>query len=268
MENTKCWARYVRVSTEYQEQGGVSLDQQLKAETQFAMREGLPLLEETFIEVGSSKDIAGRPVFSDLIAQVKRGEIAGIIGYSSDRLIRNSVLQQTEIYPLQVEGVLRLAEGEFRDLQTAVGRLNDRVLGAVNEYQRDSLAEKSAKNLAYLKACGSYLGATPYGYRRAAGSRRNDGSSRLDRLEEDPETFPWFQRIEAMVSQGYGRKAILKLLVEADAPPPRRGGKWMEGTLQQLIYRICAANGWPRNAHRRRKRRIPMPAAPSATAHS
>jgi len=54
-----------------------------------AKNEGLNIAQE-FIEKQSAK-IPGRPVFSEMLARIERGEAQGIVCWKLDRLARNPV---------------------------------------------------------------------------------------------------------------------------------------------------------------------------------
>jgi len=67
----------------------LSIAAQLSELRSFAKREGL-YIKETFIEKQSAK-IPGRPIFSDMLSQIEKGEAQGIICWKLDRLARNPI---------------------------------------------------------------------------------------------------------------------------------------------------------------------------------
>lgn len=80
---------YARKSTESEERQVLSIDSQIKEMLQIAERENLEIVEIRR-ESHSAKDSAQRPVFNELIEDVRRGKFNGILTWAPDRLSRNA----------------------------------------------------------------------------------------------------------------------------------------------------------------------------------
>jgi DNA invertase Pin-like site-specific DNA recombinase len=80
---------YARKSTDTEHMQVLSIAAQLSELRFFAKREELHI-KETFIEKQSAK-IPGRPIFSDMLARIEKGEAQGIICWKLDRLVRNPI---------------------------------------------------------------------------------------------------------------------------------------------------------------------------------
>lgn len=80
---------YARKSTESEERQVLSIDSQVKEMLQIAERENLEIVEIRR-ESHSAKDSAQRPVFNELIEDVRRGKFNGILTWAPDRLSRNA----------------------------------------------------------------------------------------------------------------------------------------------------------------------------------
>ncbi|MDD3487358.1 MAG: recombinase family protein [Candidatus Moranbacteria bacterium] len=80
---------YARKSTESEERQVLSIDSQVKEMLQIAERDGLEIVEIRR-ESHSAKDSAQRPVFNELIEDIKRERFNGILTWAPDRLSRNA----------------------------------------------------------------------------------------------------------------------------------------------------------------------------------
>src|SRR3989344_218101 len=80
---------YARKSTEQDERQALSIDSQVKEMLGIAEREGLEIIEIRR-EAHSAKDSGQRPVFKELLEDIKRGRFNGILTWAPDRLRRNA----------------------------------------------------------------------------------------------------------------------------------------------------------------------------------
>lgn len=80
---------YARKSSESDERQTMSIDSQIKEMTELAVKEGLQI-RDIRSESHSAKDSGLRPVFSNLIKDIGRGEFGGILTWAPDRLSRNA----------------------------------------------------------------------------------------------------------------------------------------------------------------------------------
>src|SRR6266567_1455786 len=93
MENTQIprveYCLYARKSSEDDERQAMSIDSQLKEMTDLAMKEGL-FIKEVRQESHSAKMSGQRPVFAQIIQDIRDGLITGILTWAPDRLSRNA----------------------------------------------------------------------------------------------------------------------------------------------------------------------------------
>src|SRR3989344_848358 len=80
---------YARKSSESDEQQALSIDSQAKEMLQMAQRDGLDVVEIKR-ESHSAKSTGQRPVFNELIADLKAGKFNAILAWHPDRLSRNA----------------------------------------------------------------------------------------------------------------------------------------------------------------------------------
>lgn len=80
---------YARKSSESDEKQALSIDAQIKEMLQIAHSDGLEVVEIKR-ESHSAKETAQRPVFNEMIRQIKEGRFGGILAWHPDRLSRNA----------------------------------------------------------------------------------------------------------------------------------------------------------------------------------
>ena len=80
---------YARKSTESEEMQILSIDSQIKEMLQLAEREGLEIVE-TKRESHSAKEAGQRPVFNEIIEEIRAGKFNGILTWAPDRIARNA----------------------------------------------------------------------------------------------------------------------------------------------------------------------------------
>ena len=80
---------YARKSTDVEDKQVRSIEDQIAELRAFAKQDNLEIVD-TFIEKQSAK-IPGRPIFSEMIKRIEKGEANGILAWHPDRLARNSV---------------------------------------------------------------------------------------------------------------------------------------------------------------------------------
>ena len=80
---------YARKSTESEERQILSIDSQIKEMLQLAERENIEIIDIRR-ESHSAKDSGQRPVFKELLEDIRRGRFNGILTWAPDRLSRNA----------------------------------------------------------------------------------------------------------------------------------------------------------------------------------
>lgn len=80
---------YARKSTESEEQQVLSIDSQIKEMLNMAERDHLEVIEIKK-ESHSAKEAGQRPVFNDIVEEIKSGKFNGILTWAADRISRNA----------------------------------------------------------------------------------------------------------------------------------------------------------------------------------
>ena len=168
-------ALYVRVSTEEQARGGVSLDAQEATLRAYCTMRGLELVE-LVIDAGVSAGtpLSTRPGGARVLELVRSGAVAGVVAAKLDRLFRDcgDCLAVTRAWDKR--GVaLHLVDmgGQTVDTSTAMGRFFLTVMAGAAELERGMVAERTTSAMAYVKSQGRRVGAVPYGCRLGADGR-------------------------------------------------------------------------------------------------
>ncbi len=80
---------YARKSTESEERQVLSIDSQIKEMLQLAEREGLEIVAMKR-ESHSAKETGQRPVFNEIVEEIRAGKYNGILTWAPDRISRNA----------------------------------------------------------------------------------------------------------------------------------------------------------------------------------
>lgn len=80
---------YARKSMEQEDKQALSIESQVREMLALAEREGLNIVEIKR-ESHSSKEVGQRPVYNELMAEIRQGKFTGILTWAPDRLSRNA----------------------------------------------------------------------------------------------------------------------------------------------------------------------------------
>ncbi len=80
---------YARKSTEQEDKQALSIESQVNEMLELAKREELNVVEIKR-ESHSSKDVGQRPIYNEMLAEIKQGKFSGILTWAPDRLSRNA----------------------------------------------------------------------------------------------------------------------------------------------------------------------------------
>jgi site-specific DNA recombinase len=158
---------YLRVSTEKQADKGVSLEAQQAKIRAYAELYGLDL-RDVIVDAGLSAKSLDRPGLSRALAMLRAGGAEALLVVKLDRLTRSvrDLGTLVEDYFADPSGPALLSVTEQIDTRTAAGRLVLNVLGAVSQWEREAIGERTAAAMRHMAEQGAYTGgAAPFGYR-------------------------------------------------------------------------------------------------------
>lgn len=222
---------YVRVSTEGQADGGVSLEAQRAKLRAYAVALDLDLIEIIEDAGYSAKSIA-RPGLQRALEHLAAGRATGLLVTKLDRLTRSvrDLGDLVERYFGTKHSLLSV--GDAIDTRTAAGRLVLNVLTSVAQWEREAGGERTREALAHLKREGVRLGPAALGWSR---SEQRDTHGRLTVREVDEEATT-VAMIVSLRTRGLSLRAIASAL-EREGRPTKKGGTWRAVTIHRVLRR-------------------------------
>jgi len=152
---------YIRVSTAKQGEKGVSLQEQQNAIRQYAQRYGLSILQ--WFEERESAAKRGRPIFAQMMRQLRLGKAQGVIIHKIDRSARN-LKDWADLGELIDSGIEVHFANESLDLNTRGGRLSADIQAVVAADYIRNLREETRKGFYGRLKQGLYPLPAPLGY--------------------------------------------------------------------------------------------------------
>ena len=156
---------YIRVSTQGQVVDGVSIEMQETKIRQWAALNDVELAG-LHVDEGLSGKNTARPGLQQALAEVKKHKGALVV-YSLSRLSRSTRDTLELADKLEKAGADLVVLQEKVDTTTPSGRMVFRMLAAMNEFEREQLAERTSQAMQHMKAQGRRVGSVPHGYRLA-----------------------------------------------------------------------------------------------------
>ena len=154
---------YARKSTESEERQVLSIDSQVKEMLQLAEREGLDVVEMRR-ESHSAKSTGERPVYNELLADIRLGKFGGILTWAPDRLSRNAG-DLGALVDLMDQGLLheiRTYGQKFTNIPNEKFMLM--ILGSTAKLENDHRGENVKRGLRTRAEMGLWPGVAPLGY--------------------------------------------------------------------------------------------------------
>src|SRR5271170_6915844 len=183
---------YVRVSTDRQAEVGVSLEAQEAKIRAMATVQSADLLE-VIVDGGESAKSLNRPGLHRLLALINTGKVNAVIVAKLDRLTR-SVKDLCGLLELfEKRKVALISVSESLDTGSAAGRLVITIMGAVSQWEREAIGERTRDALRHKRSQGRRVGNIAFGSRFA-----EDG----DHLEPDPAEQAALEEIRRLRNQG------------------------------------------------------------------
>jgi len=220
---------YARKSEESDERQALSIDSQLKELRAVAERDGLKIVA-THTEAHSAKMSGQRPVFKQMVEEIKKGTISGILTWLPDRLSRNAG-DLGKIVDLMDQGRLR----EIRTInQLFTTNPNDKfllmILCSQAKLENDNRGINVKRGQHTRASMGHRPCKTPIGYilEYPAGSQKS-------KVILDPIRAPIVKKIFRMAEGGMSSRKIRIWLKEIGFTTPL--GKQMPlSMIQRMIH--------------------------------
>ena len=144
-------ALYARVST-----AGQDTENQLLDLRRYAVARGWTAVEYVDTGVSGAKD--RRPALDQLVSDVRRHRLQGVVCWRLDRLGRNLRHLVLLLDEWQSRGIAFITLGEGIDTSTPAGRLVAGVLASIAEFERARIQERIHAGLARARGQGKRIG--------------------------------------------------------------------------------------------------------------
>jgi len=151
------WAIYSRVSTAEQAEDGISLDAQVAACRAALAARGLTLAHE-YQDAGRSGRDLDRPGIAQALADAEAGLIAGLIVWRLDRLTRSVRDLAGILESVENRGFGLMSVTESIDTASPIGRFVLHLLGAVAQWEREVIGERTRVAMAQMRDQGLWTG--------------------------------------------------------------------------------------------------------------
>jgi len=223
---------YIRVSTEQQASGGVSLAAQRAKLEAYALAVDLDLVAIES-DAGVSAKTLARPGLQRALQALARGDADTLLIPKLDRLTRSvrdlGTLVERHFSP---GGSALVSVADAIDTRSAAGRLVLNVLVSVSQWEREAIGERTADALAHLRQQGVKVGRAALGWQR---TDELDASGRklISDCRGELETV---QRILDLRRQGHTLRQIAATLA-SEGHRTKRGGRWHPSTVRQVLRR-------------------------------
>ncbi len=217
---------YARVSTNEQAETGISLAAQEQKIHSCCELNDWECVEVIRDDGYSAKDLR-RPGLKRILEELplKKSRFDGIVVTRLDRLTRSvrDLVRLTELTDEHKVALVSIQEAV--DTGTATGKMFRSIVTAINEWERDIIAERTREVLAYKRRNGERIGTIPYGFGLA-----EDGK----RLVPVPEEMKVLRRIQKERDSGTAFWLIADGL-NADLIPSKSGRTWWTATVRSVL---------------------------------
>jgi site-specific DNA recombinase len=224
-------ALYARVSTDKQAEK-YGIPSQIEALRRRCLERGWSIMpdvaREAFVDDGFSGSELNRPALNRLRELVQQGQVDVVMAYDPDRLSRNLA----DLLLLDNEFTRYGAKLEFitQEMDTSPeGKMFFAIRGAVGQYEREKIRERSMRGLREKVRQGKVLSGScaPFGYRY----NKNKAT-----LEEDPETAKTLRLIfHVFVNESLSLQGLASRLNHLQIPTPEGGDRWRASTLSTML---------------------------------
>ncbi len=218
---------YVRVSTDEQVREGISLEsQKVKIET-YCQLNDLELVDIIEDAGKSGKDL-NREGVQALIDLITNRRIDSVVVYKLDRLSRRVKDTLSLMELVEKKSCAFHSISERIDTKSAMGKFFLNIMASMNQWERDTISERTHDALQHKISKNERAGQIPYGWTLA-----DDGTSLLPNEKEQKA----ISFIRDLHDKGYSYRAICREL-EAEHHEPI-GVKWHHQTIKNILAKAA-----------------------------
>lgn len=226
-------AIYCRVSTTEQAEEGYSIDEQNIKIREYCEREGheiYNLYEDRGI---SGKNITNRPGIKQLLQDATENKFDLVIVWKLNRISRKllDILNIVEL--LNKHNIAFRSLTENFETETPSGKLQLNIMGAIGEFERETIAENVKMGLLARAKEGRWNGGVVLGYDLV--ELNNEGKKRKNTVlkinEKEANTV---RRIFELYSQGHVYKAVVNR-INKEGHKTKRNGEFAVSTVKEIL---------------------------------
>lgn len=218
---------YVRVSTDEQAREGISLENQKTKIAAYCELNDLSLVEIIEDAGKSGKDL-NRDGIQSLLERIKSQQADAVVVYKLDRLSRRVKDTLTLMDLIEKKSVAFHSITERIDTKTAMGKFFLNIMASMNQWERDTISERTRDALQHKINCGERAGQIPYGW-----TLDKDGKTLL----ENPKEQEAIRLIRDLNLKGYSYRAICRELDKDGYKPV--GKVWHAKTIGSILKRAA-----------------------------
>lgn len=233
MKVSKRVAIYCRVSTTEQAEEGYSIDEQNVKITEYCNKEGheiYNLYEDRGI---SGKSITNRPGIKQLLNDATKNKFDLVIVWKLNRISRKllDILNIVEL--LNKHNIAFRSLTESFETETPSGKLQLNIMGAIGEFERETIAENVKMGMIARSKEGQWNGGVVLGYDSI--QLNNEGKKRKNTVlkinENEANTV---RKIFQLYSEGNGYKAIVNR-INKEGYKTKRGNQFAVSTVKTIL---------------------------------
>ena len=226
-------AIYCRVSTIEQAEEGYSIDEQNIKIREYCEREGheiYNLYEDRGI---SGKNITNRPGIKQLLEDATKNKFDLVVVWKLNRISRKLLDILNIVDLLNKHNIAFRSLTENFETETPSGKLQLNIMGAIGEFERETIAENVKMGLLARAREGRWNGGVVLGYDLV--ELPNEGKKRKNtRLEINEKEANTVRRIFELYSQGHGYKAVVNR-INKEGHKTKRNGEFAVSTVKEIL---------------------------------
>ncbi|MGL6105026.1 recombinase family protein [Romboutsia sp.] len=226
-------AIYCRVSTTEQAEEGYSIDEQNIKIREYCEKEGheiYNLYEDRGI---SGKNITNRPGIKQLLHDATKNKFDLVIVWKLNRISRKLLDILNIVDLLNRHNIAFRSLTESFETETATGKLQLNIMGAIGEFERETIAENVKMGLLARAKEGRWNGGVVLGYDLVEisneGKKRKNTILKINEVEANT-----VRRIFELYSQGYGYKAVVNR-INKEGHKTKRNSVFAVSTVKEIL---------------------------------
>lgn len=218
---------YIRVSTDEQAREGISLESQKAKIAAYCNLNDLELVGVIEDAGKSGKDLS-REGMQILIEKIMRREIEAVVCYKLDRLSRRvrDTLYLMDL--IEKKSISFHSITERIDTKSAMGKFFLNIMASMNQWERDTISERTRDALHLKIVKNERAGQVPYGWTLA-----EDGKTLLENQKEQRA----IELVRELHAKGYNYSAICRELTGRGFQP--LGKQWHAQSIKNILRKAA-----------------------------